>query len=846
MLIPQFFFGQKKTASLENKIYDAIDLFVENPNLSSLKKLEQSENIFVETSKSKEDFLALVILNCNKAYYENQFGQTQKAISSYEKAWQLFQNKKLSNYDITEFCLKPLGNLYNTIGDYENAENIIKQYFYIANIENNTDQKIASVLNLSNVYQSSGKNDEAILLLENTLKEEKLSMVQKGNLLNNLGANYLLLNNSDKSKKALESSIKFLEKSKNQEVALSNSYRNLATIYSEEKNFSLANSNFEKGKNIFLKTKNFRSRQVAKLYYEEALLYFKQEKVSEADNSIATVFEILLPNYSKKSRILDKNSLYAETVLLDALDLKAMIVSSKNPKKALEYYELSFYIEELFQSLLVYENSKIISQIRNRNRTEKCIELCILIYNQENKIDFVERAFQYSEQNKASVLKQIISAQKMISTEEKLILNDLHYWNNVILKEQQKQESANISKINEAIKKQNEIMLSLKSLKNKTSLNEENLDLKSLFKKLEKDKATMLSYFLGNQKLYCFKIENQKIILKISNLEKVKIIDFIAYFKDSNTITNNILGYNSTANKLYNYLKIPENCPNKNLIIIPDGILNFVPFEALITKKTTTLNYAKMNYLLKDFKISYANATSFYLKEKPLSADKYKVLGVFPIFENSALELPFSRKELEAIRNNFDGKHLEKSQATFENFKNNASQFSIIHLSTHASSGYIYEPASIRFRDQEVLYSELYSLNINPDLVVLSACETGIGKLYQGEGSMSVARGFQSAGAKNIMFSLWKVNDYTTSVFMEKFYGNIKNGVSFSEANHKAKLDFLKDENISNINKSPYYWSSMVYYGTLEEKSSINYIYFIGGILGIGILFLGIKYFRKK
>ena len=121
LLIPQFFFGQKKTASLENKIYDAIDLFIENPNLSSLKKLEASEKTFAETSKSKGDFLALVILNCNKAYYENQFGQTQKAISSYEKAWQLFQNKKLSNYDITEFCLKPLGNLYTTIGDYENA-----------------------------------------------------------------------------------------------------------------------------------------------------------------------------------------------------------------------------------------------------------------------------------------------------------------------------------------------------------------------------------------------------------------------------------------------------------------------------------------------------------------------------------------------------------------------------------------------------------------------------------------------------------------------------------------------------------------------------------------------------
>ena len=60
-----------------------------------------------------------MVLNCNKAYYENQFGQTEKAISSYEKAWQIYQKNKLADYDIIEFCLKPLGNLYTVLGDYE-------------------------------------------------------------------------------------------------------------------------------------------------------------------------------------------------------------------------------------------------------------------------------------------------------------------------------------------------------------------------------------------------------------------------------------------------------------------------------------------------------------------------------------------------------------------------------------------------------------------------------------------------------------------------------------------------------------------------------------------------------
>jgi hypothetical protein len=130
--------------------------------------------------------------------------------------------------------------------------------------------------------------------------------------------------------------------------------------------------------------------------------------------------------------------------------------------------------------------------------------------------------------------------------------------------------------------------------------------------------------------------------------------------------------------------------------------------------------------------------------------------------------------------------------------------------------------------------------------VVLSACETGIGKLYKGEGAMSVARGFQFAGAQNLLFSLWKVNDYTTSVFMTDFYKNIKNNVPYFKANADAKIAFLNDKSIPNAKKSPYYWSSFVYYGSIsqEEKSS-NYIYYIISLLIIIGLFLILNHYRK-
>ena len=359
----------------------------------------------------------------------------------------------------------------------------------------------------------------------------------------------------------------------------------------------------------------------------------------------------------------------------------------------------------------------------------------------------------------------------------------------------------------------------------------------------------MVEYFSGFERIYIFTLVNQRIKLENINITDTaipKIFSFLDYFNDANKITDNITGYNHLGNSVYKMLQLPTNSTYKNLIIIPDGILNFLPFEALITKETTTTNFALMHYLLNDFRIAYNNSADFYLNGKKLSTDKKSVLGIFPIFEKTASELTFSKAEMQSIKTNFDGKFFDNSNATFDNFKMNAANYSILHLSTHATSGDIETPASIKFYDQEILYSELYSLNINPDLVVLSACETGIGKLYKSEGAMSVARGFQFAGAQNLLFSLWKVNDYTTSVFMDNFYENIKNGQSYLDANANAKLDFLKDKSISNAKKSPYYWSAFVYYGGIEAaETPTNYYFYILGLLILIGLFLVFKHFRK-
>jgi CHAT domain-containing protein len=858
-------FGQAPLR-LEDSIYNAIDSFAAEPSENGLKKLTQIDRDFWNTKKpkSKEELIAIVILNCNKGYYEMKLGQNQQAIASYEKAWETFNKNQLSKYNIIEYALKPLGNLYTMQGDYDNAENTIKQYYYIASkAKNNPEasgQKLAAILNLSNVYQSAGKTDLAIELLQKTIQTEKLSRTQKGIIINNLGNNYMLNYNQATSGNAarfkkIESTylyaIQLLQEDKTQSNKLGNSYRNLASLYTHRRNFDKANEYFAKAKKLFFTSVNHDSRQIAKLYYEEAVLLFEQQKHMEASALLSSVFKTLIPNYSSTKNILpESKSLYSETILLDALDLQGAIFSLENmPKKALKAYALSAYIEDLFANLMIYENSKIINQTRVRLRTEKRIALYHLLFLTEKNQSYIDQAFQLAEKTKSTVLKNYLQKNKTASREEKLHIEQLQNWTIEITKEQQKGNKADIAKINNAIEKQNELVLSLKKIQSpNTQTENQDIDLQLVFDKLKKDKMLLINYFSGAEKTYSFIFRDNTIQLQSYNNDttKTKITDFLNYFKETDAILKDSKGYNLHGKIVYDLLQLPKQTQEKNLIIIPDGLLNFLPFESLITQESITTNFAQMHYLVNDYAIGYNNSVAFYLNEVELEKPKKNVLGIFPIFEKTDYALSYSKNEMASIKNKFDGRFFANEKATFDNFKTNANSYAILHLSTHAAAGDIETPASIKFFDQEILYSELYQLNINPDLVVLSACETGIGKLYKSEGAMSVARGFQFAGARNLLFSLWKVNDFTTSVFMDYFYQHSKDGESYWEANRNAKLDFLNDKTIPNAKKSPYYWSAFVYYGSCTAgEESFNYTFYVIGLLTVIGLLLGFTQYRK-
>jgi CHAT domain-containing protein len=175
--------------------------------------------------------------------------------------------------------------------------------------------------------------------------------------------------------------------------------------------------------------------------------------------------------------------------------------------------------------------------------------------------------------------------------------------------------------------------------------------------------------------------------------------------------------------------------------------------------------------------------------------------------------LPWSLVEIDSIATIVSMDRYIGDEATKENFLKEAPDAVLLHLATHAEvhdrdpmlSRLVFSPRS---SDPYLYASEIYGLSLKADLVVLSACETGLGQWARGEGVMSLARAFMIAGCPQVVMSLWAVDDRSTAQLMTDFYRGIDSELPPHEALRQAKLKMLDGDN--PVYAHPYYWAGWV------------------------------------
>jgi CHAT domain-containing protein len=295
------------------------------------------------------------------------------------------------------------------------------------------------------------------------------------------------------------------------------------------------------------------------------------------------------------------------------------------------------------------------------------------------------------------------------------------------------------------------------------------------------------------------------------------------------------------------------------LIIIPEANLLSIPFGALLTeKKAITTPYSQLPYLIKRYEIQYNYSASLWhaSHSTPPVKLKRKLLAFAPVFDNKegyvidanilkankthnpnnergAIDmltktwktLAHSKTEVDSITHLFlknghkYSKALIRTKASEANFKKYCANYQFLHLATHsqvnkktpALSYVAFTPDSTinKNEDGNLYLEEIHNLRLNTKLVVLSSCDSGVGKLEAGEGVISLSRAFLHAGAQNILFSLWSVNDKATKNQMLHFYANILNNASYSKALHTAKLKMIKTLKVAK----PYFWAGFIFIG---------------------------------
>jgi CHAT domain-containing protein len=271
---------------------------------------------------------------------------------------------------------------------------------------------------------------------------------------------------------------------------------------------------------------------------------------------------------------------------------------------------------------------------------------------------------------------------------------------------------------------------------------------------------------------------------------------------------------------LYTFLIAPvtDTLPER-LVIIPDAELTYIPFDLLKD------DHGHM--IIEQTTVSYAYQYGGPGPDTQSDEHPYEIYCLSPSYENTLetetlseksmlTSLPNAKAETDSIQQLFGKKAMLSSAKTDSQVFASLNSARIFHFSGHAiveKNGAYLAMGNEAGQEYKLTMEELSLLANGPDLVVLSACETGLGKLETGEGIRSLGRSFAEAGAEAVLFTLWSVNDLSSAEIMILFYRHLLSGNDVDEALRNAKLEYLSTS--GEVMQHPYYWAGFVATGEM-------------------------------
>lgn len=848
----------------------------------AIENFKKAEACFILNEDEEIDRLAVIYNNMGTLYlgsldYTNALKYYQQALNYFKKA----PGDQSENIDDVNFNIAAI---YYSTEDYDNAIKLIKDI--VNSVNKSTQQSYYDLL--ANIYLIKKDYSKSRFYREKAIQISIQSNGEYSVEVSNYYLNYSALliseNEFEEAENVLDHALQIIEKLRlkyGPDISTYYLYRGDLFLNKLIQAEDAGNFNRQKRNNILSAIEQYKKGLEALKFPPDYLA----DKTLTTDNIPFPTECIQLLN-----KIGDSN---AELWHLSDIDQQSV---TPPLLIAINTYQLVSDIIQNTRKRITDDAGKIQLTSLEYSMFLSLIRAAHQAYAISNDKTYLELAFQNAERTKGSSVFDKLSDQ--LAKENSLIPDSLlqletHYndtissLSNAILEESNKAEQDNSliddynSKIFSTRKRREELYSYMEKkysdyyeLKYSNSM----ISAEEIQQKLLKDQV-LIEYVLHERdtlsetdtitELYVFIISSDKIdFIKqnvspnfISDIEGV--FDFISNTDFLFTKNADSKSYCLSAHNLYNDLVKPylNIIKNKNLTIVPDGKLSYIPFDALLSSLPDTskmIQFNQLSYLVRDFCINYSISSNLLFKNKHSDHKTgIKTLAFAPEYKNEIIKvgdrslklspLPGVKTEVEQISNILDTKLFEGIEATEANFRSNAGEYDILHLAMHAfindsvpalSSLVFSQQANTTNNFKELLNTtDIYTLKLNAELTVLSACNTGKGKLLKGEGIMSLARGFLYAGCPSIIMSFWEVEDNSGTKIMSGFYKNLKKGKNKDESLRLAKLEYL--ESSSSRLAHPHYWLGFVSIGD-NSAFFISYDFYFFVLLILALVGIGI------
>lgn len=849
--------------------YDLSELYVENQILAPKHIAQCLSEKWREplNAAENEPFLYLLV---NRALYLAQNGSIWQAVQTYEHAARIAEQYRYADFDAVEAIYKPLGNHFTRLGDNEKAIAIFQKAL---SQKPGADTRAGVLNNLGIAYWNQGDFAAANRHFREALALPRLAPLKTAMLYTALARNLLDEGKPDEALRTAEHARALCAKNdlRNENWLRCQAYAQraagLANLHLGR--YTAAAERLKEATSNTRRAFGARSREAAKAELGLGEFWLQTKAPDQAILAANAALSALLPAFLPKNAAENPaaTDFYEENTLYEALHLKAAAAEQKGGlewlKVALECHDLAWQAEMRLRQVYRYQSAKLGLQSLARARERAALRVVRALYDASHgDQSYFMKGLAIAERSRATLLLEALEENLV---RQNFATNDARFAQLSTLRQSRafferqlllEPESSAApqwrTELDALVGQIAAVENDLKKAYPNLNQNNTNNTFSDIYKLLQAvaDDEVLVAFFVDDTQIHVFyhqkNVSPTWVLLPYDAALKDLLAKFGNFFTDANAILNAPNDYLQMAWLICQKIA-PQGLPSASkMLVMPDGPFHFVPFEALLASPPAPQGSLRnADYLIRRYTLRYAWSLATLQQQQTLNnANKHPFLGLAPMQATGLrglAPLPEGAREWQSLPHK---QVLADATATWSAFAAQAPEYEVLHLCTHAfgASG----APRIELFDRSAFLPDIYALPLHAKLVVLSACETGLGHDQSGEGVMSLARAFGQAGAAALISSLWPANDASTALIFKQFYQNTNEGKPLATALRDAKLAYLNDAQTPAMRQSPFFWAGFSVIGAdfpLHENGGSRWRW---GIAASLVLLLVVAFWRRK